>query len=152
MADKVAVLNAGRLEQLGTPEAVYHTPLTPFVADFVGQADFLPGKVGPDGLIDTEIARFPNEEGFQEGASLAVMIRPDDIHLVAAPGGLGTVLTRQFKGSENLYAVSLPSGQLLHASEHSVTVYSPGTRVELKLRATHTVLFKSLDMLNTIIP
>jgi iron(III) transport system ATP-binding protein len=146
MADQIAVLNAGRLEQLDNPEAIYHTPSTPFVADFVGQADFLPGSVASDGLIHTEIGQFPNEVGYPEGTSLVVMIRPDDIRLVPVANGIGTVLSRQFRGSENLYAISLPSGYVLHSSEHSVSVYSPGTRVELKLTATHTVLFKSLSV------
>jgi iron(III) transport system ATP-binding protein len=146
MADHIAVLNAGRLEQLDTPEVIYHTPSTPFVADFVGQADFLPGSVEGDGFIHTEIGQFPNEMGYPEGASLVVMIRPDDIHLVPDPKGVGRVVSRQFRGSENLYLISLSSGQTLHSSEHSVAVYSPGTRVGIRLTATHTVLFKSLSV------
>ncbi len=151
MADHIAVLNAGRLEQLGTPEAIYHTPSTPFVADFVGQADFLPGNVEADGLIHTEIGKFPNETGYPGGASLVVMIRPDDIHLVPDSKGMGRVVSRQFRGSENLYLVSLPSGQTLHSSEHSVVVYSSGTRVDIRLTATHTVLFKSLSVSKVMI-
>ncbi|MCI0527620.1 MAG: ABC transporter ATP-binding protein, partial [Nitrospira sp.] len=151
MADHIAVLNAGRLEQLDTPEVIYHTPSTPFVADFVGQADFLPGSVEGNGLIHTEIGQFPNETGYPEGASLVVMIRPDDIHLIPDPKGIGRVVSRQFRGSENLYLVSLPSGQTLHSSEHSVAVYSSGTRVDIRLTATHTVLFKSLSVSKIII-
>ena len=145
MADRVAVLNEGRLEQFGTPEEVYHTPSTPFVADFVGQADFLPGVVGPDGMVQTEIGKFPNESNAPEGRPLDLMIRPDDIRLVPDAGGVATIVSRQFRGSENLYTLSLRSGQILHSSEHSVTVYSPGTHVHLKLTATHTVLFESLS-------
>ena len=145
MADKIAVLNEGRLEQFGTPETIYHTPSTPFVADFVGQADFLPGVVGPDGRVQTEIGKFPNEKGAPEGRPLDVMIRPDDIRLVPDAEGVATIVSRQFRGSENLYTLALRSGQILHSSEHSVTVYSPGTHVNLKLTATHTVLFDSLS-------
>ncbi|HEX9758477.1 MAG TPA: ABC transporter ATP-binding protein [Nitrospiria bacterium] len=141
MADKVAVLNQGRLEQLGSPEEIYHTPYTPFVADFVGHADFLNGEVGADGMIHTEIGTFPNEKGFPIGTGLAVMIRPDDIQLVPDREGIAKVKSRQFHGSENLYTLSLLSGQTLHSSEHSITVYPSGTRVNLKLTATHTVLF-----------
>lgn len=151
MADQIAVLNEGKLEQVDTPEAVYHTPLTPFVADFVGQADFLPGTVEADGLIHTEIGLFPNEIGYPEGTSLVVMIRPDDIHLVPDPKGSGIVVSRQFRGSENLYLISLPSGQTLHSSEHSVAVYAPGTRVDIRLTATHTVLYKSLSVSEIVI-
>jgi iron(III) transport system ATP-binding protein len=141
MADKIGVLNGGRIEQFDTPEMIYHTPSTPFVADFVGQADFLPGVVGPDGLIHSEIGHFPNPKKYPGGKSVAIMIRPDDIRLVPDPGGIARVTSRQFRGSENLYTLALPSGQTIHASEHSVSVYDPGTWVQLKLTATHTVLF-----------
>ena len=146
MADKVGVLNSGRVEQLGTPETIYHIPATPFVADFVGQADFLPGEVGPDGLVRTEIGQFPNEKGYPVGDSIMVMIRPDDIRLVPDPKGIARVVSRQFRGSENLYALSLQSGQILHSSEHSVSVFAPGTRVRLRLTATHTVLFDKVSV------
>src|SRR5207245_5239080 len=59
MADRVAVLNHGRLEQVDTPESIYHTPSTPFVANFVGQADFLLGRVD-NGKIHTEVGIFEN--------------------------------------------------------------------------------------------
>ena len=144
MADQIGVLNSGRLEQVDDPEHIYHTPATPFVADFVGQADFIPGTVEHDGVIHTEIGNFPNEKGYPENQSLVVMIRPDDIRLVPDPNGVATVVSRQFRGSENLYTLSLASGQVLHSSEHSVSVYKPGTRVQLLLTATHTVPFEEV--------
>jgi iron(III) transport system ATP-binding protein len=140
MADRVAVLNRGRLEQLGTPEVVYHLPTTPFVAEFVGQADFLLGAV--DGLqVRTELGQFPNTSGFPNGMAVSVMIRPDDVALVPTPDGSGVVLSRQFRGSENLYTVRLASGRSLHSSQPSDVVYERGSRVEIKISATHTVLF-----------
>ncbi|MFQ5781315.1 MAG: ABC transporter ATP-binding protein, partial [Nitrospiria bacterium] len=77
MANRVALLNEGHLEQHDTPEAVYHTPLTPFVADFVGQADFIPGRVQADSIL-TEIGIFPSRSEFPSGMEVMVMIRPDD--------------------------------------------------------------------------
>lgn len=141
MADRVAVLNQGRLEQFDTPETIYHMPATPFVADFVGQADFIPGTVS-HGVVQTELGEFPNTLECEDGASLVVMIRPDDIHLVPTKGAPAHVLSRQFRGSENLYAVSLPSGRVVHSSQSSTSVYQEGTPVELRVLASHTVLFK----------
>jgi iron(III) transport system ATP-binding protein len=141
MADRIAVLNHGRLEQFDTPETIYHLPLTPFVADFVGQADFIPGTVSK-GMVHTELGEFPNTLKCEDGATVVVMIRPDDIHLVPSKGATSHVLSRQFRGSENLYAVSLPSGQVVHSSQGSTSVYQEGTPVELRVLASHTVLFK----------
>ncbi|MBI4400770.1 MAG: ABC transporter ATP-binding protein [Nitrospirae bacterium] len=141
MADRVAVLNNGCLEQFDTPEAIYHTPSTPFVADFVGQADFIPGVV-ENGKVLTEIGEFPNQVGYQGGAKVVVMIRPDDVHIVPAENCTARILARQFRGSENLYTIGLPSGHVVHSSEASTSVYPIGTPVELQVIATHIVLFE----------
>jgi iron(III) transport system ATP-binding protein len=128
------------LEQFDTPETIYHTPSTPFVADFVGQADFVPGVV-QNGKVSTEIGEFPNLERYPIGAWVVVMIRPDDIHVVPSEDGTARLLARQFRGSENLYTVALPSGRLVHSSEPSTSVFPVGTPVHLRVNATHTVLF-----------
>ena len=144
MADRIAVLNQGRLEQFDTPEMTYHMPATPFVADFVGQADFVPGTVS-QGMVHTELGEFPDTIECQDGTALVVMIRPDDIHLVPTKGARARVLSRQFRGSENLYTVSLPSGQIVHSSQGSTSIYQAGTTVEVRVLATHTVLFRRED-------
>jgi iron(III) transport system ATP-binding protein len=141
MADRIAVLNQGRLEQFDTPEMMYHMPATPFVADFVGQADFIPGTV-TQGMVHTELGEFPDTIECTDGTNVVVMIRPDDIHLVPTEGAHSRVLSRQFHGSENLYTVSLPSGQIVHSSQGSTSVYQAGTTVEIRVLATHTVLFR----------
>ena len=141
MADRIAVLNQGRLEQFDTPEMMYHMPATPFVADFVGQADFIPGTVS-QGMVQTELGEFPDTINCQDDTAVVVMIRPDDIHLVPTEGARSRVLSRQFRGSENLYTVSLPSGQIVHSSQGSMSVYQAGTTVEIRVLATHTVLFR----------
>jgi iron(III) transport system ATP-binding protein len=144
MADRVAVLNQGRLEQFDTPEITYHMPATPFVADFVGQADFIPGTVS-QGRVHTELGEFPDTIECTDGTAVVVMIRPDDIHLVPTKDARSRVLSRQFRGSENLYTVTLPSGQIVHSSQGSTSVYQVGTAVELHVLATHTVLFRRED-------
>lgn len=141
MADRVAVLNNGCLEQFDTPETIYHVPATPFVAEFVGQADFIPGVVR-NGSVVTEIGEFPNRAGFRDGDKVVVMIRPDDIHVVPAKDHGGRIVARQFRGSENLYTITLASGLVVHSSESSTSIYPVGTSVELRVIATHTVLFK----------
>jgi iron(III) transport system ATP-binding protein len=140
MADRIAVLNQGRLEQIDVPEKIYHTPSTPFVAEFVGQSDFLSGVVF-QGRVSTEIGEFPNVKRFDDGVRVVVMIRPDDLHIVPDKAGLAHVIARQFKGAENLYTLQLPSGELLHSSEGSMKIYPIGTAVSLQVLAAHTVLF-----------
>jgi iron(III) transport system ATP-binding protein len=140
MADRIAVLNQGVLEQMDSPELIYHLPATRFVADFVGQADFIPGRIR-QGMVHTELGEFPDTMNSAEGSTAVVMIRPDDIHLMPNKSAEPRIVSRQFRGSENLYTIRLPSGQVVHSSESSTSVYQEGTAVELRVSATHTVLF-----------
>lgn len=140
MADRIAVLNAGRLEQFGPPETIYHLPATPFVAEFVGQADFISGFV-ERGTVATELGDLPTPHTYAGSAKVAVMIRPDDLQIVPSDKGPALIVGRLFRGSENLYTLRLPSGALVHSSEPSTSVYPVGTPVGLRLLATHTVLF-----------
>ncbi|MDH4083916.1 MAG: ABC transporter ATP-binding protein [Nitrospira sp.] len=142
MADRIAVLNRGEIEQLDSPELIYHLPATRFVADFVGQADFITGQI-QQGVVQTELGAFPNTIDGVEEAHVVVMIRPDDIHLIPNKSAEPRIVARQFRGSENLYTVQLPSGQVVHSSESSTSVYHEGTAVELRVSATHTVLFSA---------
>jgi iron(III) transport system ATP-binding protein len=142
MADRIAVLNHGMLEQIDSPELIYHLPSTPFVADFVGQADFITGHI-QQGMVHTELGEFPNTLAGEEGTPVVVMIRPDDIHLLPNKSAGSRIVARQFRGSENLYTVRLGSGQIVHSSESSTSVYQEGTAVELRVSATHTVLFQA---------
>jgi len=144
IADRVGVLNQGRLEQIGQPDVIYHTPATRFVARFVGSADFIPGLVQGEGIV-TELGTFPNQQGLCLGQAVEVMIRPDDVELVADLAGEATVVTRHFRGSDNLYCVRLPSGRRVHSSQGSTKIVEPGARIAVKTDPTHVVCFYEDD-------
>ena len=128
-------------EYTGYLRQLAQTPRDEFVADFVGQADFIPGTL-QNGKVLTEIGEFPNQGGYHGGANVVVMVRPDDIHILPVERSAARILARQFRGSENLYTIGLPSGRVVHSSETSTSVYPVGTPVELRIVATHTVLFE----------
>jgi iron(III) transport system ATP-binding protein len=140
IADEVGVLNQGRLEQLDAPETIYHHPATPFVAEFVGAADFLPGLVTPQGIV-TEIGVFGNVEGREPGEKVRVMIRPDDVTFVPDAAGEAILLQRYFRGSENLYCLGLPSGHRVHSSQPSSAAFAAGSRVRPEANVLHVVTF-----------
>jgi len=82
MADRIVVMNEGRIEQVGTPEDIYVRPKSPFVADFVGTMNFLPGTAGPDGQVrlsgvDLETAN--GNDGAAPGEAVTICIRPEDV-------------------------------------------------------------------------
>ena len=140
IADRIAVLNAGRMEQIGTPEEIYHTPSTRFVANFVGQADFIDGVVKDQNIV-TELGEFPNTKGFAEGTRVHVMIRPDDTAFRPDENGDAIVDGREFKGSENLYSLKLASGKIVHSCSASTTFVRKGTRAHVNASALHIVVF-----------
>jgi iron(III) transport system ATP-binding protein len=78
MGDRVGVMNTGQLEQVDTPEAIFHRPATPFVGQFVGTADFIEGEV-QDKAIVTEVGHLPLREELPYGKKVKVMVRPDFI-------------------------------------------------------------------------
>jgi sulfate transport system ATP-binding protein len=92
LGDRIAVLNAGRLEQVGTPDEVYNRPETEYVATFLGAANLLLGVVG-GGAVEIGTAAIPapeETERFRDGQSVKLVFRPEDVHLSrsgALPGG-----------------------------------------------------------------
>jgi iron(III) transport system ATP-binding protein len=143
LADRIGVLNSGRLEQIDIPEALYRAPATRFVAQFVGSADFLPGGVTPEG-IRTELGLFERAPQFAVGARVEVMIRPVDVHILPGPDGRGMITERCFRGSETLYTVRLPSGQIVHSSQPSANLWPPGTRVHVTATPAQLIAFAAL--------
>jgi iron(III) transport system ATP-binding protein len=144
IADVVGVLNVGRLEQLGSPQTIYHHPASPFVAEFVGAADFLPGIVTSQGIV-TEIGVFGNVEGREVGEKVMVMIRPDDVTFAPAPAGEAVIVRRYFRGSENLYCLGLPSGHRVHSSQPSSATFPTGTRVRPEAHVLHVITFPTAE-------
>lgn len=135
MGDRIGVMNAGRLEQVAAPEAIFHRPVTPFVAQFIGTADFLPGVVR-DMAIVTEVGRLPLREGLRTGTKVKVVLRPDFTDIRPAVDGVAVIVDRVFQGVHYLYSVRLASGATLRCLQHHNQVYALGTRVAVTV--THS--------------
>jgi ABC-type Fe3+/spermidine/putrescine transport system ATPase subunit len=124
LGDRIALLQDGKLEQFGTPDELYDTPATPFVAGFIGRASSLPARVaarhGNQVVIEVGSARLPLTagDGFQPGQSVVVMARPESFAF--APAGdnrlQGTITGRRFAGGSALFTVTLAGGQTLEVS------------------------------------
>jgi iron(III) transport system ATP-binding protein len=136
MGDRVAVMNAGRLEQVGTPEELFAEPATRFVAEFLGLPSFLPALVTHEG-IETEIGFQAQPLQAPPGTAIEVLVRPDDLTLRADPAGNARVLRSQFRGMDYLYDVSLPSGRVVRCLGAHTARYAPGTPVYVTLTPGH---------------
>jgi len=148
LADRVAVFNNGKIEQLGTPEEIYHRPKTRFVADFIGQANFILGRVESTGVV-TELGVWPAPADLQKGTELKVMLRPHDVNLEIDPDSSNYIDTRQFLGEENLYTILLPSGQKILSTMPSHAVFKTGESVKITISRPQAVVFHGDKVLMT---
>lgn len=129
MADRLALMEQGRLVQIGQADAIYRQPATAFVAHFLGRANVLEGTAHGE-RVDTILGALPLLEPAQGYTQVAV--RPEQIRLVADPAAAATVEVREFRGHDQLYTVRL--------GDEALTVITPaqpcleeGCRVQLQV-------------------
>ena len=144
MADKVAVINAGKLLQVDTPYQLYHRPSTRFVADFVGEGDFLSGIVVSRNEVKTALGILQGTipEHFATDQAVDVFIRPDDLLHDDDSEITAEIISKQFRGSHFLYRVVLPSKQALFCFASSHHNHALGEHIGVKLDLDHLVMFE----------
>jgi iron(III) transport system ATP-binding protein len=139
IGDLVAVMDEGSLIQIGTPEEIFHFPATRFVAEFMGQTDFLPGIVTSTG-IETAIGTLSQELGLATGSQVEVSIRPDDIYLTASKKRTnGYIENINFLGIANIYSIALNNGAKVHSWQPHTVSIAPGESVWVELRPGHSL-------------
>jgi spermidine/putrescine transport system ATP-binding protein len=114
LSDRLAVMNEGHIEQVGAPEEIYQNPVTPFVADFIGDTNLLSGTARrEDGrtritAADGAIELTPTEQ--VDGGTVTISIRPEDISATTVEDGAefaGEVVERYFQGDQTNYTVEV---------------------------------------------
>lgn len=140
MCDRIAVMNRGRVEQVGSPEDIYERPATRFVADFVGRANILPATRGPDGRV--ALWGTPLPVAAPAGGEVDVFVRPQRIRLApvsepVAPDHacvqghvshcvfIGDRIEVVVEGADGQLSVEMPSGQRPPAEGLAVTAIWP---------------------------
>ena len=146
MADQVAVIRDGEIQQVGTPEDIYYSPRTIFVANFVGHADFISGVVSGS-EIHTEIGVFPSPPNSPPGP-VKLMVRHEAVN--SKPGGIpATVEEREFLGGEILYRLRLPSGARLHLEQRKPVHWPIGHEVAIEVHLPTVVVFPAASPENS---
>jgi iron(III) transport system ATP-binding protein len=149
MADRIGVMQAGRLEQWSSPYQLYHQPATRFVAEFVGDAVLLPVHLQKDGqaggLLQTplgELTLSPAQSaGHAPGAALQLLLRADELVLDAASPLQAVVQQVQFRGGLQLCTLQLPTGHSVLLQAGSVLPLTAGQSVAIAARLNSVVLF-----------
>jgi spermidine/putrescine ABC transporter ATP-binding subunit len=119
MSDRIGVMNGGRLEQVGTPAAIYDRPTTRFVASFIGEINFLEGAMAGGRFVTRSGEALPGPAGPDGPATLA--LRPEKLTLAEPGRGCldGTVADASFLGDQVMYMVATAGGERWLAKERN---------------------------------
>ncbi len=148
-ADRIGVMQAGRIAQYDTAYNLYHRPGNRFVADFVGQGRLVPGHVTGAGQVEVELGVLMGEVTFTDAAAahparplpVDVLLRPDDVVYDDTSPLKAQVLSKAFRGAEILYALRLPSGSEVLSLIPSHHDHPIGHAIGVRLATDHIVVF-----------
>jgi iron(III) transport system ATP-binding protein len=143
ISDRVAIMNGGQVEQVGRPESVFENPRSRFVADFLGRASFLSGRVRGSS-VDTALEalgfdRLNGPVDAYDGAAIDVLLRPDDLRAVptSEASADGHVVHRQYNGPSFIYRVDLDGGDTLRCLHNHSETFEHGQPVAVDIVADH---------------
>ncbi len=139
LADVVAVMRGGRIEQVGAPREIYDRPVSRWVAEFLGDADAVPGSVSGD-VVTTELGPFP-ASGMHGAAE--VLLRPEQVQIIGEEAGAGTaatVIRRSYFGHDQIVWLELASGVRLRSRMLGRASWQEGETVRVRLNGAPIVL------------
>jgi iron(III) transport system ATP-binding protein len=148
LSTRIAVMNEGVIQQVGTPTDIYLHPANKFVADFIGRSNFLEGSVQaimPSGecVISTSVGTVTAASSHDYGAgdAVTVAIRPEHVEIAegadASPRWNGSVVSRQFLGEAVDYVVDVGKDVMIHIRSNPSVDIQPGRHVTVSLPPHH---------------
>ncbi|MAW48532.1 MAG: ABC transporter ATP-binding protein [Gammaproteobacteria bacterium] len=145
IADKVAIMNNGKVEQIGNAYDIYHKPVNKFVADFIGLGVFIPITRNKNGQLETPLGMIEKDklsEKHVPAKDLEMLLRPDDIIHNDESAIMAVVVEKQFRGAEFLY-------KLLYNDKYPLLCFAPshhnhkiGEAIGIELEIEHYVIFE----------
>ena len=145
ISDVLGILADGKLQQWGTPEALYYQPDSLQVARFVGEGELYEGSCLNERSVQTELGvlEFAEPLGFQINDRLNLFIRPADLSPIAVAEGhaVATVLSRDFMGEATRYRLKLDNGRVVTAVVRELLSYREGDRVSVQVAVHRPIVF-----------
>ncbi len=144
MCDQVAVLRGGQVQQWDVPYNLYHEPVNRFVAGFVGQGAFIPGRAGAPDTIESELGLLVGNRAYRwpPGTLLDVLIRPDDIVYDETSELRPRVIEKTFAGTSTLYRFRMSEETEFEALFRSHLDFRLGEQVPVRVEADHLIAFE----------
>ena len=153
LSDRIVVMSEGVIQQIGTPTDIYNEPENCFVADFIGESNILNGTMIEDRLVRFMGTEFKCvDEGFGENAPVDIVIRPEDIYIIAKTDSSNAMLHGRvssciFKGVHYEMIVQLPNGYELMVQDYNA--FEPDTEVSLIIKPSDIHVMKKERTCNT---
>lgn len=152
VADRIAVMNRGRLEQVDSPEKLYLHPSSIFVARFLGFKNLLPGEVTPDGDVQTEVGLFhPQSLPHKVQKMVTLVLRPECARVISPHSNTegthvisGKVASRLFTGQSYRVRIEISAGiEMVFDLPNEIPPPAVGHRIDLNLKSSGMVVIES---------
>ncbi|MGQ0570770.1 MAG: ABC transporter ATP-binding protein [Armatimonadota bacterium] len=147
LSDRIAVMSQGQIAQIGRPADIYRAPASRFVADFIGQMNFLPATVvsRKEGVARVAVGGYEcrAENPANLSGQVTMAVRPEDVELGAASGLPARIEVRNFLGNLVEFKVRLAQGAAVRVQASPSVSYDEGASVTLGLR--RGILFAGAD-------
>ena len=142
MADKIALLNAGKIVQIDTPYKLYHKPGSLFAADFIGKGTVINVGIDAAGLLGNNLGSLSiNALPEDLGNTVKLLVRPDDIAYDETSDTKLAIVSKSFLGPNYLYELALKDGQRVPCLTHSHIDIPVGNELPVRFDLRHVVIF-----------
>ena len=131
LGDRIAVMMAGSIVQIGTPSEIYEHPSSAQVSDFVGETNRIVGVVGSEG-VDTPVGLVPAASGSVIGSRVEVLVRPEHLVVESDPAGSAVVESVEYYGHDHVCRVRLADGGLVAIRAALAPRVALGERVKVR--------------------
>ena len=158
VGDKIAVMDHGRIIQMGSPRDIYHSPRDEFVARFIGDMNLLPARMhgleNGHAVLETGLGRLAarrSADGPATGETCFLGVRPEDIHIVSNGDGAadnaveGKAVSSQYTGEAVIYTVQVGDAAIRVKAHHSLTV-EDGATVTVALPPEHCTAVRPMSI------
>jgi iron(III) transport system ATP-binding protein len=142
-ADKIALMQAGKIIQMGVPQQLYNYPESRYVADFMGKSNYVDVVVRSENTYQSDFGLIKSEEKIQAstGTNLQLLVRPEQFSLKASENGKGNIIEIDFLGAFELITVNFKDKIYVIQQTHQQGNYQVGNKVEFAIIPHDFVLF-----------
>ncbi len=146
IADKVGVMNSGKLLQWDTPYQLYHKPKNRFVANFIGEGHVVNARLNDKGQLENGLGIITEANGWETGRDYGVLLRPDDLVFNPESPLKLRIKDKLFRGAEYLYQLALTDDQYILCVTPSHVDFAIGDTLSVSVDLQHVVIFSNDDI------